>query len=241
MQHTIDVIRNDFIELKKSNLPISYYLIRKSILNAVAELKLRINGRVLDLGCGIMPYKEFLKKDKDIDYIGIDIEPTEYHNTVKPDFYWDGETIPFDNDSFDFVIATEFLEHYFDTSHILKEIQRVLKPGGTFFFTVPNVWPIHEKPYDYHRFTPFSLEKYFTNNNFSSWSIKPLGNSNYHLCIALALWYDINLSKFKKKIVRPFLYPFISFFSDKKLKKVAENYDFSNNELYSGLYGFVKK
>lgn len=237
MQHTIDVIRNEFIELKKSNLPISYYLIRKSILNAVAELKLKINGRVLDLGCGIMPYKEFLNKDKALDYLGIDIEPTEYHNTVKPDYYWNGETIPFDNDSFDFVIATEFLEHYFDTSKILKEIQRVLKPGGTFFFTVPNVWPIHEAPFDYHRFTPFSLEQHFKESMFSSWDIMPLGNSNYHLAISLAIWFDNSLPKKYLKFVKPFFNIFLNFLvkKDKKSKQI------NNGLMYSGLYGFVIK
>jgi ubiquinone/menaquinone biosynthesis C-methylase UbiE len=47
-----------------------------------------------------------------------------------------------DDESVDFVLATEFLEHYFDTEKILVEIKRVLKPGGV-LFSVPNVL-LHE-------------------------------------------------------------------------------------------------
>jgi len=52
-----------FINLKVDKMLISFYLIRKSLLAAVSELKPIIHGSVLDLACGIMPYKEFLKSD----------------------------------------------------------------------------------------------------------------------------------------------------------------------------------
>ncbi|MFX9054275.1 class I SAM-dependent methyltransferase, partial [Acinetobacter baumannii] len=75
--------------------------------------------------------------------------------------YWDGYTIPFNDNEFDFVIATEFLEHYYDTAHILTEIRRVLKPGGQLFFSVPYIYSLHEVPYDHHRFTPYALKTTF--------------------------------------------------------------------------------
>jgi hypothetical protein len=43
-----------------------------------------------------------------IEYIGVDLEQSEYHNEVRPDLYWDGITIPMDDESVDFVLATEF-------------------------------------------------------------------------------------------------------------------------------------
>lgn len=233
----IENIKNDlFIDLKKDNLPISFYLIRKSLLEAVKELKPLLYGNVLDLACGIMPYKNFLMNDEIIRYIGIDLEPTEYHNIVKPDYYWDGKTIPLDSASVDFVLATEFLEHYFDTSSILKEINRVLKPGGQFFFTVPSIWPLHEVPYDYHRFTPFALEEHLKNTEFTSWNIKPLGGFNYHLALSLALRYE-KISSSKRNFVKPFL----NFVTDLLVKKDNKKIDFKNGQLYSGLYGFVIK
>lgn len=237
MDNILKQKKNHFIELKKENLPISFYLIRKSLLKAVNSLKPRLKGKVLDLACGIMPYKEYLQNDLITDYFGIDLEPTEYHNTVKPDFYWNGKDIPFEDETFDFIIATEFLEHYFDTELILKEIKRVLKPGGVFFFTVPSVWPIHEAPYDYHRFTPFSLEEHFRRRTFSNWEILPLGGYNYQLALSLALWYDNRLNKKFKSILRPFINIFIDFLIRKdNIKK-----SFDNGFFYSGLYGFVTK
>lgn len=226
-----------FINLKPKLIPISFFIIRKSLLEAVTELKPKLHGRILDLACGVMPYKEYLKSDKLEVYIGIDLEPTEYHHDVKPDQYWDGMNIPLENASMDFVIATEFLEHYFDTALILKEIKRVLKPGGTFFFTVPNIWPIYEAPYDYHRFTPFALEEHFKKSKFSSWEIKPLGGFHYYLALSFSLWNDYRLSKKKQKLIKPFLNLAVNFL----IKKDKKEPNFKNNQMYTGLYGFVVK
>jgi SAM-dependent methyltransferase len=183
-----------------------------------------------------MPYKQFLMNDKINKYIGVDLQPTEYHNTVKPDYYWDGKTIPLENGSVDFVLATEFLEHYFDTASILKEVNRVLKPGGILFFTVPSIWPLHEVPYDYHRFTPFGLTEHFKNAAYSHWDIKPLGGFNYHFALSLALRYE-KVSESKRKYVKPFVNYVIKLLIRKDNKKI----EFKNELLYSGLYGFVTK
>ncbi|WP_281238868.1 methyltransferase domain-containing protein [Flavobacterium praedii] len=230
-------IEDWFINLNSNKMLLSFYLIRKSLLNAVIELKPIIHGRVLDLACGVMPYKDFLNNSNIETYIGVDLESTEYHNTIKPDYYWDGKKIPLDDASVNFVIATEFLEHYFDTKHILQEINRVLKPGGTFFFTVPNVWPLHESPFDYHRFTPNALDEHFKMSKFSSWEIKPLGGFHYHVALTLALWNDFQLSKKYRIIIKPFLF----FFTNLLIKKDKRKSNFSNGEMYSGLYGFVIK
>ncbi len=231
-----DIIDDLFIDIKKDRLPLSFFLIRKSLFEAIKELKPIIYGDVLDLACGIMPYKQFLMNDKINKYIGVDLEPTEYHNAVKPDYYWDGKVIPLLDDSVDFVIATEFLEHYFDTASILKEIKRVLKPGGMFFFTVPSIWPLHEVPHDYHRFTPFALDEHFKNTEFKSWEIKPLGGFNYYFALSIAQRYE-RMSEFRLKLVKPLINILVKFLIRKDNKKIA----FENGQMYSGLYGFVCK
>ena len=50
------------------------------------------------------------------------------------------------------------LEHVFDPDDFLKEINRVMKPGGKLLITVPFVWDEHEQPYDYARYSSFGLE-----------------------------------------------------------------------------------
>lgn len=229
-------IKEYFIELSICKIPPSLYVIRKSILTAVNELKPSIKGVVLDLGCGVMPYKDYLNNPLIEKYIGIDVENSIYHNSVKPDLYWDGVNIPMEDSSCDYVIATEFFEHYYDINHILKEIMRVLKKDGILFFTVPSIWPIHEAPYDYHRFTPFSLEKYFNIAKFSSWKIGSLGGFYVCLAIILSFWFE-KKSSYVQWIIKPLFSKLIRFF----LKNDKSFFPFRNGQFHSGLFGFVVK
>lgn len=234
--NTEKYIKDWFIDINISNLPFSIYVIRYTLLRAVNELKTKIHGTVLDLGCGVMPYKDYLMNSTIEKYIGIDLEPTEYHNQVKPDYYWDAVKIPLEDSSCDYVIATEFLEHYYDTEHILLEIKRVLKDGGIFFFTVPSIWPLHEMPYDYHRFTPSNLHEKLKKTHFTSWEIKALGG--YHISLAqfISLWYDNKLSNKRQKKLRFLFEIFI-----KRLIRRDKIMKLENGAVYSGLYGFIEK
>lgn len=71
--------------------------------------------------------------------------------------------MPFEDNSFDSMMATEVLEHCPDPLLIVQEMKRVLKPGGVLFFTVPFLWNLHEVPHDHYRYTPFALERIFRN------------------------------------------------------------------------------
>jgi SAM-dependent methyltransferase len=216
----------------------SFYAIRKSLKEAIDELKTQISGSVLDIGCGVMPYKEYLKGNSKVtSYIGVDLKPTEYHNMVMPDIFWDGKKIPFEDSTFDWVIATEFLEHYDDTLSVLKEINRVLKNGGVLFFTVPFIWPLHESPYDLYRPTPFYLEKRFKEAKFDKITIKPLGGYYRAMAIMLGLWYENGanrLNQISTWFVVRLLYIFL-------IKKKEKNFVLGNNTFPSGLYGFITK
>lgn len=215
------------------------YAIRTSLLAAVNELKGQIGGRVLDLACGVMPYREHLLENKEIsEYIGVDLEVSDYHNKVRPDKFWDGQKIPMEDNSCDWVIATEFLEHYHDTELILSEINRVLKPGGKFFFTVPCIWPLHEVPYDEHRFTPYALQKHFENTGFSGIELKALGDINRSLAIMYGLWLDYSgVQGMKKRFFRKLFKPMFKML----LKQDTKKSTFQNAEMPSGLYGFITK
>lgn len=50
-----------------------------------------------------------------------------------------GEALPFDPDSFDFVLCGEVIEHVVDPDGLLIELRRVLKPGGRLILTTPNL------------------------------------------------------------------------------------------------------
>lgn len=240
-----DYIKDQFIQPELQKIGYSLYAIRSSLLVAIESVKPRIKGVVVDLGCGEMPYKELLMEDGNItQYIGIDWQPTEYHNQVKPDIYWDGKTIPLPDNHADWFILTEFLEHYFDTQSILKEIHRVLKPGGCIYFTVPCIWPLHETPHDEYRFTPFSLEKHFKSAGFNKVDIKPLGGINRSLAIMLGVWRENfqvwSPSRIKRYGKRGMLYLLSKFYNYLlKNERIPDNYN--NHYFISGLWGIVEK
>jgi SAM-dependent methyltransferase len=51
----------------------------------------------------------------------------------------DGAHLPFEDDAFEWAASNSSLEHLFLPENALKEIYRVLAPGGTFLWMVPNV------------------------------------------------------------------------------------------------------
>lgn len=92
--------------------------------------------------------------------MGIDIEESgRLRENKSPNIWFDGENIPFEDEKFDFVMATEVLEHAENPSQLFGEMIRCLKTGGTVLITVPTTWALHEEPYDFMRLTPYGVAK----------------------------------------------------------------------------------
>lgn len=144
-----------------------FYIIRKGLYDAVRDTAPRMSGSVLDFGCGSKPYENLFTNAAE--YIGLDIEVSGHdHQSSKVDVYYDGNTIPFDAARFDAVVAFEVFEHVFEIDRILQEIRRVVRPGGTLFFTIPFIWDEHEQPYDFGRYTSFGTEAVLRRNGFTN-------------------------------------------------------------------------
>lgn len=126
--------------------------------------------KLLDLGCGNKPYKTLYAQYCNAS-VGIDV-PSTLHQKNNIDMIYDGEKIPFDNETFDIVLSTEVLEHVCEPKDFLKEIHRVLKPNGTAIITVPFLVPLHEIPYDYYRYTFYGLQYLLSQTNFNIVSIQ---------------------------------------------------------------------
>ncbi|MEU0570933.1 methyltransferase domain-containing protein [Nonomuraea sp. NPDC005983] len=122
-----------------------------------ARLPVGPGVRVLDLGCGGGRHAfEVLRRGADV--VAFDMDQSELDNVAAMFVAMDkagevplgatGETVqgtaldmPFDDDSFDRVIAAEVLEHIPDDMAAMRELFRVLKPGGTAAITVPSFLP----------------------------------------------------------------------------------------------------
>lgn len=138
--------------------------------NAIASavhafsLSLQPGAKVVDVGCGLQPYRKYFTHSK---YFGIDVETSGRKEKEKSvDAYFDGVNIPLEQESVDAVLCTEVLEHAVDPEALVAEFFRVLRPGGQVCITVPFIWGLHELPYDFRRFTPFGLERLVVNKGF---------------------------------------------------------------------------
>jgi SAM-dependent methyltransferase len=227
------------IKIEKENLDI--YYIRTSIFNALKETLPKLKGDLLDIGCGKMPYKNYIvENSKVISYIGLDIESAlEYDTTVKPDFTWNGKIMPFENNTFECAFGTEVLEHCPEPEVVLKEVFRVLKPEGVFFFTVPFLWNLHEVPHDEYRYTPFSLARHLKNAGFSKIEIKATGGWHAAMAQMLGLWVRRSpMANTKRKWLSMLLKPLIHFLIK---KDKSGQVSFKEGQMITGLYGVAKK
>lgn len=118
----------------------------------------------LDVGCGLRPYEIFFPAGT---YIGIDVPQSgRSEDGKKPDREFNGVDIPFEDNHFDAIICTEVLEHAIDPQGVLREMYRVLKPGGKLMLTVPFMWGLHELPYDFRRYTFEGIRREIVNSGF---------------------------------------------------------------------------
>jgi len=125
----------------------------------VSLLPKKLSGKLLDLGC----YKGYLRNylPTSVKYVGLDIDKW-FPGIVIHDL--NKGKLPFKNKKFDYVVASNILEHLFYPDKILKEMRRVLKPGGIAIITLPNDEGIgHKLTGQFGLFTsiePFEQQKY---------------------------------------------------------------------------------
>lgn len=182
-----------YIDIKPNKKYLDIYVVRKAIFNFIKQNLNNISGDILDLGCGIMPYRNFILLNTKCDkYIGIDFDTSlnDEYSLVKPDITWDGKKIPLANNTIDVILCTELLEHCSNADEILGEIYRVLKPGGKVLFTVPFLWNLHLIPFDEFRYTPFSLKRLLEKSGFNSIDLRALGAWDASLAQMLGIWYQ---------------------------------------------------
>lgn len=146
---------------------------RTSIFRFVSAFAQQLpeSSRVLDAGAGTAPYRELFSH---CDYVTHDWSET-VHRQSAPAVVGDlHERLPLAAESFDAVLCTEVLEHVRDAELVLKELHRLLRPGGKLAVTVPFVGPLHEEPHDHRRFTNHGLTASCAAAGFTEVHVEPL-------------------------------------------------------------------
>jgi SAM-dependent methyltransferase len=106
------------------------------------------DARTLEVGAKHKPYQRLF--------------PCTVSGDITPypalDAQFDAHALPFAGASFAVVLCTEVLEHCRQPHQVIAEFHRVLQPGGKLILTTRFLFPIHDTPHDYFRFTKYGLQ-----------------------------------------------------------------------------------
>ena len=150
------------------------------LLRAMTEVASKhAHGRLIDMGCGAKPYAGIFFPYVD-SYFGVDFAQAavaNYGEKTMADLDIDITDTKLPSGSFDTLLSTQVLEHILDTNKFIAECHRLLATGGKGIFTIPFVWESHAEPYDYFRFTKYSIELLFQQQGFRIVEIRPIGGA----------------------------------------------------------------
>jgi 2-polyprenyl-3-methyl-5-hydroxy-6-metoxy-1,4-benzoquinol methylase len=188
-------------EYYKSAEYISHSNSRKGIFNSVYQKVRRYTigekcrmiqsyasgNKLLDVGCATGEFLAFMKL-RNWEVLGIEPDANvrkmaiEYHGlNVQDEDYLAKLT----DNSMDVITLWHVLEHVADLGERMKELQRILKPGGILILAVPNAeskdaeiynifWAAYDVPRHLYHFSRGSMEKLVSRNNLKLEAIKPM-------------------------------------------------------------------
>lgn len=177
-----------------------YDLVKGRILD---QLQPKPGGRIFDLGCGNGYFlldirRRLCTSVANLTYVGLDASRHNIENFKKKllsegaedvhPLLGTAERLPIESGTVDVVVSSEVLEHIADKESALKEVYRILAPGGTFLFTTPSRtairnWDIVLSPLRLVR--RLSQLRFRRRGNPSGYD-QPLSNAEYAAMLARA-------------------------------------------------------
>jgi len=155
---------------------------------------------VLDVGCGDRPYEALWSAAASV--VGFDV-PGNPH----ADLHGSIDALPVDDASFDVVLCLQVLEHVPDPAAAVRELRRVVRPGGRVLASTHGVYPYHPNPDDLWRWTHSGLERLFRDNgDWSSVSVSTGAGTAETVAMLVAHLVDL---LFKRAGVRALGGPFV--------------------------------
>ena len=155
------------------------YLWNKYSRNAWVRAKAKTiapGSHVLDIGAGSCPYRQYFAHCQ---YETHDFGKLEDHQLTGRRGYGeigiisDVTSIPAPTGSFDVVLCTEVIEHVPEPILAVREMARLLRPGGRVLLTAPLRSALHQMPYHYYAgYTPSWYERFLSEAGFTDIQIE---------------------------------------------------------------------
>lgn len=135
--------------------------------------RISLAGSGLDLGAGPgdASYHRYFQKDPGTEIGSLDLFPRP--GVVEP-VNLEG-SLPLDDESQDFLLLMNVLEHLYNYRQCLSECLRILRPGGRLIGAVPFLHRVHPDPDDFFRYTESALRRSLADTGFATAEVEPLG------------------------------------------------------------------
>lgn len=150
-------------------------LFDRALHNALWAERDRVKGDVVDLGCGMQPYRGWLGGNARR-WTGLDL-PQTWSGRARADVFASAGAAPLRDASADCVISTQVIEHMPRPRELFAEARRLLRPGGTLLVSAPQAQWLHEEPHDYWRFTKYGMMELAREAGLETVRVVPLGGA----------------------------------------------------------------
>jgi len=174
------------------------YAVRKPLVDWLRAQDLA-GKRVLDVGSGDDPYGPL--------FADAEVTTFDVPGNAHADLHGTIDAIPVEAASFDVVLCLQVLEHVPDPAAAVRELRRVVRPGGRVLLSTHGVYPFHPNPEDLWRWTHTGLERLFqTNAEWTSVTVRPGAGTT--ATVAMLVGHVIDLLA-KRTGVRALAVPFV--------------------------------
>ena len=193
----MNTVEQGFLYKKGRKIKVNHKKTNSVLLNNlqidfILRKKKYIKGYLLDAGCGEKPYS-LIYKDITKKSVGCDVEYC-IHDQKKVDVFASLDNLPFQNNTFDTVLCTNVLEHVAENEKSFFELSRVLKNKGYIILSVPFLYPTHEVPHDFYRYSFYGLKYQMEKNGLKIVKAIPWGG----IGMMILVYCNLFLCKFLK-------------------------------------------
>lgn len=228
-----------FLNKENNKIKINYnkttsVLLNKIQLDFLLDNKNYLKGKLLDAGCGEKPYS-LIYDEYVVESIGCDVETCK-HNQKFVDVFASLDSLPFNDEEFDTILCTNVMEHVFESKKAFGELTRVLKSGGNLILSIPFLYPAHEIPYDFYRYTNFGIKKQLENRGYLIQENFAWGGIGLLICVYINLFFCklVKIHVFSKcccyiqeifyQVYRTFCFKHLDVTDDNLLSKISCGY-----------------